>query len=73
MRPDSTSPIHWRTSAHSVANGTCVEIARLAGPIGPAIGVRDSTHGGNGPMLTFHPTEWRAFTARARAGGFDLA
>lgn len=35
------------------------------------IAVRDSKDRG-GPVLTFTPTEWDAFTAGVRGGEFDL-
>jgi Domain of unknown function (DUF397) len=60
----------WRKSSWSSGNGgTCVEVARnLPG----AVAVRDSKDP-DGPMLTFTPDEWVAFTAGIKTGQFDLA
>jgi Domain of unknown function (DUF397) len=55
----------WRKSSYSGGNGgNCVEVAVLAGG---RRAVRDSRDPA-GPALTFSPSEWRAFTARLRAG-----
>jgi Domain of unknown function (DUF397) len=53
----------WRKSSYSEANG-CVEVARP----GPVL-VRDSKDP-DGPVLSFTPGEWAAFTAGVRAGEF---
>jgi hypothetical protein len=60
----------WRKSTYSGDNGGgCVEVARnLPG----VVAVRDSKDP-QGPKLAFTPDEWRAFTARIKAGEFDLA
>ena len=52
----------WRTSSYSNGTGgNCVEVARnLPG----VVVVRDSKDR-EGPILTFTPGEWRAFTAAA--------
>jgi uncharacterized protein DUF397 len=55
----------WRKSSYSGGNGgDCVEVAVLASG---RRAVRDSKDPA-GPALTFGPAEWRAFTARLRAG-----
>ena len=54
----------WRTSTYSGTNGSCVEVARnLPG----VVAVRDSRDRG-GPVLTFSPADWEAFTNRIRVG-----
>ena len=48
----------WRKSSHSGDNGgACVEVATAS-----AVLVRDTTDR-TGPVITFTPTAWRAFTA----------
>jgi hypothetical protein len=54
-------------STYSSTNGSCVEVAPCA--CGD-VRVRDSKDP-NGPMLTFTPAEWTAFTRGAKAGEFD--
>jgi hypothetical protein len=55
----------WRKSSYSGGNGgDCVEVAVLASG---RRAVRDSKDPA-GPALAFSPAEWRAFTARLRAG-----
>lgn len=44
----------WRKSGHSV-KGNCVEIAS-------GVRVRDTKDEGNGPVLSFTPEQWTAFT-----------
>ena len=57
----------WRTSSFS--NGKdCVQLARLDGDV---VGVRDSKHGEESPVLGFSRAEVRAFIAGAKAGEFD--
>ena len=65
--PDLESS-HWRRSTHSDSSGgNCVELAGL-----PAeIAVRDSKDP-DGPVLTFTPDEWRAFTLGVQDGEFDV-
>lgn len=58
----------WRKSTHSGTNGgDCVEVADL--PDGGRA-VRDSKNP-QGPVLSFTPSEWQAFTAGVRDGQFD--
>ena len=56
----------YRKSSRSTAAGNCVEVADL--PSGHRA-VRDSKDVA-GPVLTFTPTAWAAFTAGLRAGEF---
>ncbi|MFI0791304.1 DUF397 domain-containing protein [Micromonospora rubida] len=54
---------HWRKSTHSGSNGgDCVEVAdNLPG----VVAVRDSKDPA-GPVLSFTPTAWTAFTHRVK-------
>lgn len=63
----------WRTSSHSGANGSCVEVAPVPGahPAGGQIAVRDSKDR-DGPALVFSARQWRALAAGIRDGAFDL-
>lgn len=57
----------WRKASYSNGNGgACVEVADLGGV---QRAVRDSKDPA-GPVLTFPPGEWTAFTAGVRAGEF---
>lgn len=56
----------YRKSSRSTAAGNCVEVADL--PSGHRA-VRDSKDTA-GPVLTFTPSEWSAFTAAIRVGDF---
>jgi uncharacterized heparinase superfamily protein len=56
----------YRKSSRSTAAGNCVEVADL--PSGHRA-VRDSKDVA-GPILTFGPTQWAAFTAAIRTGDF---
>jgi Domain of unknown function (DUF397) len=49
----------WRTSSHSGANGSCVQIT---GTNPATVMIRDSTDPA-GPRLTFTTGQWAAFTA----------
>jgi hypothetical protein len=52
---------NWRKSSYSGSNGgECIEVATTE-----AVLVRD-TADRSGPMLTFTPDAWRAFTATIR-------
>ncbi len=63
----ASSRTRWRTSSYSGSNGNCVEVAGT----GTVIAVRDSA-GRNGPVLTFAPHQWTAFTAVVRTLGSSL-
>lgn len=59
MRPDGTTPVRWRRSRFCQANGACVEVARMDGPGGPSIAIRDGTLPAAG-ALALSPDAWRA-------------
>jgi len=59
----------WRKSSYSSSNANCVEVARSLPGI---VAVRDSKDR-TGPVLTFAPDAWAAFTAGVREGQFDLS
>jgi hypothetical protein len=46
----------WRKATYSHANGDCVEVAANQ----KAVGVRDTTQGGRGPVLEFPAAAWCA-------------
>jgi Domain of unknown function (DUF397) len=60
--------LNWRKSTFSGNGGDCVEVASNLPGI---VAVRDSKDR-SGPVLTFTPAEWEAFTAGVRDGEFDL-
>ena len=64
-QPDTARPdTPWIVSSRSAGNGgQCVEARRHAG----RLEVRDSKDR-TGPVLTFHPAAWRAFTTALRQG-----
>jgi uncharacterized protein DUF397 len=47
----------WRTSSHSGANGSCIQVA----PATHGIAIRDSKDP-CGPVLAFTAPQWTAFT-----------
>jgi Domain of unknown function (DUF397) len=53
------APGPWRKSSYSTNNGACVEVAGCQ--------VRDSKDPG-GPVLSFTPAAWRAFTEGIKGG-----
>jgi hypothetical protein len=64
-----TERYECRNSSRSASSGNCVEVAaNLPG----VIAVRDSK-APDGPLLTFTPYQWAAFTAAARSGEFALS
>ena len=55
--------VAWRTSSYSGDNGgACVEVGTAV----PSVAGRDSKHP-DGPLLTFPPDTWNAFTAHLKA------
>jgi hypothetical protein len=65
----------WVTSSYSASNGQCVQ-AQLGqcddkGCVQCTVKIRDSKDI-NGPVLTFTPGEWSAFTKGVKDGMFDL-
>ena len=59
---------NWRKSRRSGGGDNCVEVAFAADG---TVGVRDSKDPA-GPVLTFTPTEWDAFTGGVRDGEFGI-
>jgi len=60
----------WRTSSYSGNQSTCVEVATNLLDRTGRIMVRDSKDP-DGPVLSFTPAEWEAFTAGVRDGEFS--
>jgi 8-oxo-dGTP pyrophosphatase MutT (NUDIX family) len=60
----------WRKSHRSGGNGNCVEVATNLLARDGRVYVRDSKDGGGGPVLSFTPAEWEAFTGGVRDGEF---
>jgi hypothetical protein len=56
----------WRKAQLSLNNGSCVEVASVAGNIA----LRDSKDP-SGHMLLYTPAEWDAFLDGAKKGEFD--
>lgn len=57
--------VGWQKSSYSgSAGGNCVEVARQVPAV---VAVRDSKDPA-GPVLTFSPEAWQAFTAQLKAG-----
>ncbi|QLY32960.1 DUF397 domain-containing protein [Nocardia huaxiensis] len=61
------SGVQWFKSSHSSGQTDCVEVAWLSEGM---VGVRDSKNPA-GPVLTFRPGEWDAFTAGVVGGEFS--
>ena len=65
----------WRKSPYSGGNGgACVEVAVVPGSKEGSdyvITMRDSKDP-DGPVLTFTPDEWKAFTLGVQDGEFDV-
>jgi hypothetical protein len=57
-----SSGMNWRKSSYSGGNGgSCVEVGNTDHVL-----VRDTTQNGNGPVLTFTTSAWKAFTAKVK-------
>jgi hypothetical protein len=50
----------YRKSSHSTG-GNCVEVGAAG-----QVGVRDTKDNGAGPVLSFGPAQWAAFTAKLK-------
>ena len=57
----------WGKSSASGTSGDCVEVAF----VDESVLIRHSRNP-SGPMLSFAPSEWRAFLTGTRNGEFDL-
>jgi Domain of unknown function (DUF397) len=58
-----TSEMSWRKSSYSGGSGgNCIEVADQAG----RVLVRDTKHGGSGPVLAFSPASWRELVTRLK-------
>lgn len=60
--------MNWRTSSHSFSDGNCAETTTGCG----RVHVRDSKNP-DGPLLTFSPQAWAAFTAGVKTGKYAIA
>jgi len=55
--------LNWRKSSYSGGNGgSCVE----AGNVTDRVLIRDTTQHGNGPVLAFSTSAWKAFAAKVK-------
>ncbi len=64
---DDLFQLNWRKAKRSIANGSCVELATVAG----SVAVRDSLDR-YGLVLKYSPDTWRSFLRDTRAGRFDV-
>jgi hypothetical protein len=62
------TPLTWKKSSYSFANGNCLEVTELPGG---DIGVRDSKDP-EGPVLRFTDEEWRWFIRDIRNGRIGI-
>jgi hypothetical protein len=60
------SPVIWRKSSRTQANGQCVELADLA----ENVAVRDSKDP-SGPVLLFGSADWGSFLESIKRGEVD--
>jgi hypothetical protein len=67
IAPGEVGALTWRKSRRSLANGQCVEAARLADG---RLAMRNSRNT-SGLMLLFTEGEWRAFIDGVKDGDFD--
>ncbi len=58
--------LNWRKATHSMNNGNCTEVAKMAG----MVAVRDSQDP-HGPVLLYPATAWASFLDAASNGSFD--
>ncbi|MFE7191796.1 DUF397 domain-containing protein [Kitasatospora sp. NPDC057541] len=68
MKPNASTPVHWRKSSYSSNGGQCVEVAT---PHLTTVHVRDSKDP-DGPALLFPAPAWHPFLTAVRAGEFDI-
>jgi uncharacterized protein DUF397 len=67
--PDGTT---WRKATRSsTGGGNCVEVAKVLHDDGTFFLMRDSKDP-SGPVLTFDPAEWHAFTDGVQDDEFNL-
>lgn len=55
----------WRTASYSAGENNCVQVSAV---LSGWTGVRDSKHGGDGPVLAFAATPWRGLLGHLGGG-----